>query len=67
LAKNGFELEPEDVWLRHRLRRLRAIARRVKEPVATDLLRELITEAEERLDVLEKLQLQSLAKPPSSK
>jgi hypothetical protein len=51
------ELEPEDVWLRYRLRRLRAILRRVKEPTAEALLRELIGDAEERLDLLEKLQV----------
>jgi len=34
------DLEPEDVWLRHRLRRLRAILRLVKEPAAEGILRD---------------------------
>jgi hypothetical protein len=50
------DLEPEAVWLRHRLRRLRAILRRVEEPAVEDMLRELIADAEDRLDVLEKVQ-----------
>ncbi len=47
------ELEPEHVWLRFRLKRLRIILRRVKEPTAENLLRELIADAEERLEMLE--------------
>ena len=54
------DLEPEDVWLRHRLRRLRAILRRVKEPVVEGMLRELIADAEDRLDLLEKVQTEKL-------
>jgi hypothetical protein len=55
------DLEPEDVWLHHRLRRLRAILRLVKEPAAEGILRELIADAEDRLDVLEKVQSEKLA------
>ena len=54
------DLEPEDVWLRHRLRRLRAILRRVKEPTVEGMLRELIADAEDRLDLLEKVQTEKL-------
>ena len=54
------DLEPEDVWLRHRLRRLRAILRRVKEPAVEGMLRELIADAEDRLDLLEKVQTEKL-------
>jgi hypothetical protein len=49
------ELQPEHVWLRFRLKRLRIILRRVKEPSAENLLRELISDAEERLEMLEKM------------
>jgi bacterioferritin (cytochrome b1) len=56
------ELEPEDLWLRYRLRRLRAILRRVKEPTAAALLRELISDAEERLELLEKMKVQGMLK-----
>ena len=55
------DLEPEDVWLRHRLRRLRTILRHVEEPDAEAMLRELIADAEDRLDVLEKVQSEKLA------
>ena len=54
------DLEPEDVWLRHRLRRLRAILSRVKEPAVEGMLRELIADAEDRLDLLEKVQTEKL-------
>jgi hypothetical protein len=48
------DLEPEDNWLRHRLRRLRTILRYAKEPRVESGLRELIADAEERLDLLER-------------
>jgi hypothetical protein len=48
------DLEPEEIWLRHRLRRLRVILRYAKEPLVESGLRELIAEAEERLDLLER-------------
>jgi hypothetical protein len=42
------DLEPEENWLRHRLRRLRTILRYAKEPRVESGLRELIADAEER-------------------
>jgi hypothetical protein len=48
------DLEPEENWLRHRLRRLRTILRYAKEPRVESGLRELIADAEERLDLLER-------------
>jgi len=48
------DLEPEEIWLRHRLRRLRLILRYAKEPRVESGLSELIAEAEERLDLLER-------------
>ncbi len=49
------ELQPEHVWLRFRLKRLRVILRRVKEPTAENLLRELIADAEVRLEMLDEI------------
>jgi hypothetical protein len=49
------DLEPEENWLRHRLRRLRTILRYANEPRVESGLRELIADAEERLDLLERL------------
>jgi hypothetical protein len=43
----------DDTWLRHRVLRLRTILRYVKEPKAESGLRELIAEAEKRLEQLE--------------
>lgn len=54
LGNDRRELEPEDTWLRYRVRRLRAVLHRVKDPEALTLLHELITDAEDRLDLLEK-------------
>ena len=48
------DLEDEDVWLRHRVRRLRTILRYVRDSRAEVALQELIGEAEERLDELVK-------------
>jgi hypothetical protein len=47
-------LEPEDVWLRFFLRRLRLGLRNAKSPDTTAVLKELIANAEERLDRLER-------------
>ena len=47
-------LEPEDVWLRFFLRRLRLGLRNAKSPDTAAVLKELITDAEERLDRLER-------------
>ena len=46
-------LEPEDVWLRFFLRRLRLGLRNAKSPDTTAVLKEVIADAEERLDRLE--------------
>ena len=46
-------LEPEDVWLRFFLRRLRLGLRRARSPDTAAILKELIADAEERLDRLE--------------
>ena len=46
------EWEPEENWLRHRVKRLRTILRFAKEPRAEELLKELIKEADERLAAL---------------
>ena len=50
---DSVELEPEDAWLRYRLRRFRAILHRVKDREALMLLNELIVDAEDRLDSLD--------------
>jgi hypothetical protein len=47
------EFEHESTWLRHRVLRLRTILRYVKVSRAESGLRELIPEAEERLEQLE--------------
>jgi hypothetical protein len=47
------EFEEEDIWLRHRVRRLRATLRITKEPAVEGILRELIIEAEKRLELIE--------------
>lgn len=62
MGNDRVELEPEDAWLRYRLRRFRAILHRVKDPEALTLLHELITDAEDRLDLLEKMRAQDMLK-----
>ena len=57
------EVQPENVWLCFRLKRLRIILREVKDPNAETLLRELIADAEERLETLEKIAMGSQQKP----
>ena len=47
-------LEPEDVWLRFFLRRLRLGLRNAKSPATVTILKELIAVAEERLDKIER-------------
>src|SRR5689334_18285505 len=47
-------LEPEDVWLRFFLRRLRLGLRRAKSAEVAAVLKELISDAEEQLDRLER-------------
>ena len=46
-------LEPEDVWLRFFLRRLRLGLRNAKSTATVTVLKELIAAAEERLDRVE--------------
>jgi bacterioferritin (cytochrome b1) len=62
VGNDHVELEPEDAWLRYRVRRLRAILHRVKDPEALTLLHELISDAEERLDALEKMRARDMLK-----
>ena len=47
------DFEPEYTWLLHRVMQLRTILRYVKEPKVETGLRELIAEAEKRLEQLE--------------
>jgi len=47
------EFEDESTWLRHRVLRLRTILRYAKDARAETGLRELIAEAEKRLEQLE--------------
>ena len=47
------DFEDESTWLRHRVQRLRTIARYVKDARAESGLRELIADAEQRLEQLE--------------
>jgi hypothetical protein len=60
LVELSMELEDEYSWLRHRVIRLRTILRYVTDPKAETGLRELIAEAEQRLE-----QLEVRAKPSS--
>jgi len=47
-------LDPEDVWLRFFLRRVRLALRNAKSADTTVVLKELIADAEDRLDRLQK-------------
>jgi hypothetical protein len=47
------EFEDEETWLRHRVKRLRAALRIATEPRVTAILRDLIIDAEKRLELLE--------------
>ena len=47
------ELEDERSWLRHRIVRMRTVLRFAKDPRAEAGLREIISEAEARLEALE--------------
>jgi hypothetical protein len=49
----ALDLEPEDVWLRFFLGRLRLALRDASSPPTAAVLREIITLAEERIDRLE--------------
>jgi hypothetical protein len=52
------EFEEEEIWLWHRVGRLRAALRITKEPRVEAILRDLIIDAEKRLELIE------LRKPP---
>jgi hypothetical protein len=54
-TRNTVPTQPEDelTWLRHRVVRMRTILRFAKDPRTETGLRELIADAEARLDVLE--------------
>jgi len=47
------DIEPEYTWLLHRVMRMRTLLRYVKDPKVEAGLRELIAEAEQRLEQLE--------------
>jgi hypothetical protein len=47
------DIEPEYTWLLHRVMRMRTLLRYVKDPKVEAGLRELIGEAEQRLEQLE--------------
>lgn len=62
MGQDRVELESEESWLRYRVRRLRAILHRVTDPDTLTLLQELIDDAEDRLDLLEKIRAQDMLK-----
>jgi hypothetical protein len=47
------DFEDEETWLRHRAKRLRAALRIATEPRVVAILRDLIIDAEKRLEILE--------------
>jgi hypothetical protein len=53
-SSNPVEAESESVWLRHRLIRMRTALRFVKDGTVEAILRELLTDGEERLAALER-------------
>jgi hypothetical protein len=57
----AMDIEPEYTWLLHRVMRLRTIMRFVKDPQVKAGLRELIGEAEQRLEQLEEKQKRKLS------
>jgi hypothetical protein len=62
VGNDRVELEPEDAWLRYRLRRFRAIFHRMKDPEARTFLQELMDDAEHRLDLFEKMRARETLK-----
>jgi hypothetical protein len=48
------EIEQEAIWLRPRVIQMRALLRRVKDARVEAVLREFITDAEARLELLDK-------------
>jgi hypothetical protein len=65
-GKDGalMELEDEETWLRARIIRLRRLLRYVKDPQVEAGLKEFITDAETRLDGLEKRRLRPVEDEP---
>ena len=64
-------LEPEELWLRKRIIRLRTILRYVRDPRTESGLKEFIADAEHRLEALQRIgqhqqQIQPKNKPPTS-
>jgi hypothetical protein len=57
------EFEEEEIWLRHRVGRLRTALRIAKEPRVEAILRELIIDAEKRLELIEEA---NAKKPPAA-
>jgi hypothetical protein len=53
------DLEEEESWLRHHLRRLRTLLRYAKIPGVETGLRELVADTEARLEMLESRQRQA--------
>jgi hypothetical protein len=53
MADMPIELEDEQTWLLHRIVRMRTILRFAKDPRSETGLRDLIAEAEARLEALE--------------
>jgi len=53
------EFEEEDIWLRHRVGRLRTALRIANEPRVVAILRELIIDAEKRLELIEQANAKS--------
>jgi hypothetical protein len=53
------EFEEEGMWLRHRVGRLRAALRIANEPRVVTILRELIIDAEKRLELIEQANAKS--------
>jgi hypothetical protein len=47
------ELEPEKIWLRRRVKRLRDVLRLIADEHAADAIEDLIAEAEDRRDQFE--------------
>jgi hypothetical protein len=54
-ARKGIDMRPDDeeIWLRHPVIRMRALLRFAREPHVESGLRELIADAEKRLEPLE--------------
>jgi hypothetical protein len=57
------EFEEEGIWLRHRVGRLRAALRIANESRVVAILRELIIDAEKRLELIEQVSAKSTRLP----